>query len=78
MDVPEKYRYLKNNARICDPTASCRKKALSGVAAANLQGLGVQKGKEVSPRVIEDDGYEENDEEEQHNDGKGKEDDNDG
>jgi hypothetical protein len=68
LDVPDKYRYLKNNASMRDPTASRRSKALSAMAAAkDTQGptLG-RKGKEkaVKPMAIDDADESEEDSEE--------------
>jgi hypothetical protein len=76
LDVPEKYAYLKNNANMCDPTASCKKKALSSTAAAKQtkkgpQGPGtVHKGKGKAARLtVQDEDEDEDEEDEGQNNG---------
>jgi hypothetical protein len=67
LDVPEKYRYLKNNVSKRNPTASRRKKAFSSTAAKTIS-YGLENGKGKA-RVLEDN---------QDDQGEGSEDDEDG
>ena len=74
MDVPVKYTYLKNNVSMRDPTASCKKTALSvkGTVKKSATTKDVRGGVPGKRKVVieededEDEGEDENNEEEHY------------